>query len=166
MRFRFFAILLLLGVVAAAQPGRVYTSLQQVEDPDEVYILQLRHQRLKTLPAEVLEMHNLEELDLRGNHIALLPDNLCQLRHLRRLELSRNPLTALPATLAQLDSLQELVLWSTYITDLPATFARLDGTLLLLDLRHCPLTLDDQSAIEALLPTPQKLWDYACNCGD
>ena len=161
-----FCLLLLLIQGVRAQPGRVYKSLAEVTDPQQVYILQLRNKRLKSLPQVVLQMVNLRELDLRGNRIALLPDSIARLQHLGRLEVSRNPLMQLPATLPQLKELKELVLWSTYVTDLPPGMETLDDTLELLDLRHCPLTIENQEAIEQQLPSVKKLWDFACNCGD
>ena len=161
-----FCLLLLLIQGAQAQPGRVYKSLTEVTDPQQVYILQLRNKRLKSLPQVVLQMVNLRELDLRGNRIALLPDSIARLQHLERLEVSRNPLMQLPATLPQLKELKELVLWSTYVTDLPPGMETLDDSLELLDLRHCPLTIENQEAIEQQLPSVKKLWDFACNCGD
>lgn len=161
-------VLLFIGVCVGvcAQPDKVYKSLAEVRNPEEVYILQLRNKRLKQLPAEVLSMPNLRELDLRGNRIARLPDSIGSLTHLRRIDLSRNPLMALPASWSALEELEELVLWATYVTSVPETYARLDGVLQLLDLRGCPLTLDDQDAIEKILPNVKKIWDLACNCGD
>ena len=162
----FCLLLLLLTQGAWAQPGRVFKSLAEVDDPQQVYILQLRNKRLKSLPPIVLQMVNLTELDLRGNRITLLPDSIACLEHLQRLEVSRNPLMRLPSSLARLKELKELVLWSTYVTDLPPEMESMDGTLERLDLRHCPLTIENQQAIETLLPSVKKLWDYACNCGD
>ena len=46
----------------------------------------------------------------------------------------------------------------------PPGFAALDATLQLIDMRVCPMTYDDQQAIEALLPSPEKKWDRVCNC--
>lgn len=166
MRIGLLLLVFLAGAVAWGQPDRVYKSLKEVSDPQEVYILQLRGKRLKTLPGEVLKMSNLTNLDLRGNRISILPDSIACLQHLKRLELSRNPLMRLPASMCQMTELAELVLWSTYVTDLPQEFEALDSTLELLDLRNCPLTLDNQEAIETLLPSVKKLWDYACNCSD
>lgn len=159
-------LLFLLMQGAQAQPDRVYKSLTEVTDPQQVYILQLRNKRLKSLPKVVLQMVNLKELDLRGNRIAFLPDSIAHLEHLQRLEVSRNPLMQLPATISQLKELKELVLWSTYVTDLPLGIETLDDTLEVLDLRHCPLTIENQEAIEKQLPSVKKLWDFACNCGD
>lgn len=161
-----FCFCILGSIPAEAQSDRVYKSLKEVTNPNEVYSLQLRSKRLKSIPPIVYEMSNLRELDLRGNRIAQLPDSIARLTHLQRLDLSRNPLMGLPAAMGQMVELKELVLWSTYVTDLPPTFEMLDTNLELLDLRDCPLTLDDQEAITALLPSVKKLWYYACNCGN
>lgn len=166
MRKLLLIMLMALPAVLYAQPDKVYKSLSEVKDPEQVYILRLRHKRLKTLPYQVYTMPNLRELDLRGNHIAALPDSIALLTNLQRLELSRNPIDTLPPAMATMTELRELVLWSTRVTTLPKEFAALDGTLELIDLRSCHLLLDEQQAIEALLPSVKKLWDYACNCPD
>ena len=152
--------------LVGAQPGRVYKSLKDVSDPQEVYALQLRGKRLKAVPSIVYQMNNLRELDLRGNRIAHLSDSIALLTHLQRLDMSRNPLMDLPSSMAEMKELRELVLWSTYVTDLSPSFSQMDESLELLDLRDCPLTLDNQEAIENLLPSVKKLWYYACNCGN
>jgi hypothetical protein len=165
-RLVIFVCFSLLACSALAQEGRVYKSLKEVTDLEAVYSLQLRGKRLKAVPAEVYEMTNLRELDLRGNRIVQLSDSIAQLMHLQRLVLSRNPLRGLPAVMAQMTELRELVLWSTYVTDLPPEFEQLDGVLELLDLRDCPMSQEDQEALEHLLPTVKKLWYYTCNCGE
>lgn len=170
-----------------AQPDKVYRSLSEVKNPEEVYILRLRWKRLQTIPSEVFTFTNLRELDLGRNSIDSLPPEIGRLSHLqklvlsrnlirhlpveigllrelRHLDLNRNPLAGLPEGLAYLPALRELVLWSTNITSLPESFSELDNTLQLLDLRSCSLTYDEQQVIESLLPTPRKLWDQACNC--
>ncbi len=166
MRRLLFAILIVLPVLASAQPDKVYKSLKEVRDPSQVYILQLRGKRLKTLPKQVYGMSNLRELDLRGNRIRVLTDSVALLANLERLVLSRNPIDSLPAAMASMEQLKELVLWDTRVTRLPKELARLDATLELIDLRSCHLLLDEQQAIEELLPSVKKLWDYACNCPD
>lgn len=164
-------LLALLGMVLCcnaldAQEGRVYKSLDEVADVADVYVLQLRNKHLRRVPSQVYQMPNLRELDLRGNKIAYLDDSIALLANLQRLELSRNPLMELPSAMAELPRLRELVLWSTYVNAVPMSFEKLDGRLQLLDLRDCPLMLDDQKAIDAIMPTTKKKWDYACNCTD
>ncbi len=166
MRRLLLIVLMAFPALLVAQPDRVYKSLDEVKDPAQVYILRLRHKRLKTLPSQVYAMPNLRELDLRGNRIAALPDSVALLASLQRLELSRNPIDTLPPAMASMAGLRELVLWDTKVTALPKEFAALDATLELLDLRSCHLLLDEQEAIERLLPSVKKLWDYACNCPD
>ena len=168
LRLRSYIALLLLALpcVVLAQPDRVYKSLDDVRDPDQVYILRLRNKRLKAIPPQVYAMSNLRELDLRGNRIAHLSDSIALLTNLQRLELSRNPLAVLPVTMASMANLRELILWSTLVYALPPEFSKLDETLRLIDLRNCPLSLDDQEVINQLLPTVKKDWYNACNCGD
>lgn len=151
---------------AWSQVDRVYKSLDDVSDPMQVYHLQLHGKHLRHIPSQVYAMTNLHTLDLRGNKISTLSDSIVLLQHLQRLELSRNPLRQIPPALSMLKNLEELILWSTYVTDLPQELAVLDPTLKTLDLRSCPMTLDDQTAIEQLLPSVDKKWNYACNCSD
>lgn len=162
----YIGVMWLLPVALLAQPDRVYKSLKEVSDPAQVYHLQLHGKRLKQVPSAVYAMTNLQTLDLRGNLISRLSDSVALLVHLRRLELSRNPLMELPAAVSQLTELKELVLWSTYVTALPPESVQMDDRLVLLDLRGCPLLLDDQEAIRTQLPSVKILWDYACNCGE
>lgn len=165
LRSLFLVLAMLTATLAAAQPGRIYKSLDEVTDPGEVYILRLRGKHLKAVPSEVFAMTNLRELDLRGNRLTSLPDSIALLRHLERLEASRNPLSALPNEMSQMSQLRELILWDTYVADLPATFELLDATLEVLDLRSCRMSPDEQEAIAKMLPSVKKLWDNACNCG-
>lgn len=152
--------------ILSAQPDRVYRSLEEVADPADVYQLELHRQRLRHIPAEIYQMANLQRLDLRGNRIAEISDSIALLKNLERLELSRNPLRRLPAAMAQMTSLRHLVLWATYVTELPPEWGALDGTLETIDLRKCPLRPADQEAISQLLPAVERIWDFACDCGD
>lgn len=175
------------SVSALAQPDKVYRSLSDVNDPQDVYILHLRWKRLRSIPPEVFTFTNLRELDLGRNNIDSIPPEIGRLSHLQKLvlsrnlirklpieitllyelevlDLNRNPVDELPDGMAYLPALRELILWSTNLTALPATFSELDGTLKTLDMRSCSLSYDEQQAIEALLPTTRKLWDQACNC--
>ncbi len=191
--FRFFTVsVVLLAVVlessfCMAQRDKVYKSLSDVRNLDSVYVLKMNYRRLKTIPPKVFEMRNLrildlgcnfidsippgierlanlEVLDMRRNRIRTIPAQIGQLRKLKRLNMSRNPILDLPDEMSALENMEELVLWCTGVVSFPPSFVALNYTLKLIDLRVCPLTWDDQQAIEQLLPTPRKRWDYVCNC--
>ncbi len=182
-----FVLLLTFAFCASAQKDRVYKSLKEVRNPDSVYILKLNYKRLRQIPPKVFAMHNLrkldlgrnfidsippeigtlvnlEELNLHRNRIRNVPPELGRLTRLRRINLSRNPILELPDAMGNLVNLQELILWCTGIISFPPTFVALNESLKLIDLRVCPLSWDDQQAIEELLPSPRKRWDYVCNC--
>ena len=169
-RLLLFGLLLVAVAPLAAQPDKVYRSLSDVKDPQQVYILHLRWKRLRSIPPEVFTFTNLRELvsflntKPHRNLIRHLPMEIGLLGDLQHVDLNRNPIESLPDEMAYLPSLRELVLWSTNITTIPESFSELDGTLQLLDLRSCSLTYDEQQAIEQILPSTKKRWDQACNC--
>ena len=170
-----------------AQRDRVYKSLKEVRNPDSVYQLRLHFKRLKqippkvftfrnlrsldlgrnfidSIPPEIGQLTNLEQLDLRRNRIKVVPPELGLLTNLKVLNLSRNPILDLPDEMSSLTSLEELLIWCTGVISFPPSFVALNETLRVIDMRVCPLTYDDQQAIEQLLPSPRKRWDYVCNC--
>lgn len=179
--------LLMLSAIIMAQPGKVYRSLSAVKNPEDVYILRLRHERLTQIPSVIFTFTNLRELDLGRNNISQIPPEIVALQnlevlrlgrnnidslpievahmsHLRELDISRNPIIFLPEEMGYMLSLQRLVLWSTPIYSFPESFAELDGHLQYLDMRSCLLSRDEQDSIRALLPSPKIVWDQACNC--
>lgn len=177
----------LIALSSFAQQGKVYKSLKEVRRPDSVYHLQLHYKRLKKIPEKVFEMRNLrildlgrnfidsippeiatltnlEVLDLRRNKIRVVPPEVGRLTSLRQLNLSRNPILDLPDEMSGLTNLEELIIWCTGVVSFPPSFIALDNSLKLIDMRVCPMKWDDQQAIEQLLPSPRKRWDYVCNC--
>lgn len=186
-RFVIWCVCLMCCMSGMAQPGKVYRSVDDIKNPEDVYILRLRGKRLTEIPKEVFACINLKELDLSRNRLSEVPSEIvnlqqlevlrlgrnnidslpievAQLSHLVELDMNRNPLSDLPEAMGYMLSLQRLILWSTAVYSLPDSFAELDTRLQLLDLRSCLLTLDEQHAIRALLPTPRIQWDQACNC--
>jgi hypothetical protein len=180
-------VMLLDGWMAGAQPDRVYRSLDEVQCPDSVFVLQLNRKRLRSIPAEIFTFRNLRVLDLgknridtippqigsltrlevlnmQRNRIRIVPPEVGQLTQLRVLNLNRNPILDLPAEMSALTHLEELIIWCTGVISFPPSFAALNYTLKTIDMRVCPMTWDNQQAIEELLPTPRKRWDYVCNC--
>ena len=188
-RIQFILAILLLACpgLALGQRNKVYKSMKEVRNPDSVYVLKLNYKRLRQIPAKVFEMRNLRELDLgrnfidsipaeigrltrlerfdiRRNRIRTVPPELGRLTNLKYLNLSRNPILELPDELSNLDRLEELVIWCTGVVSFPPSFVALNATLRVIDMRVCPMRWEDQQAIEELLPSPRKRWDYVCNC--
>lgn len=180
-------VMFLICGAAMSQPDKVYKSLKDVKNPEDVYVLKLRYKRLKTIPQEVFSFVNLRELDLGCNFLDTIPPEIANLKHLEvldlernwlhylpkeiggltslvRLDLNRNPLQALPDEMSAMTNLERLVLWSTGVTELPLTFVALDSTLKLIDLRECYLTEEQMTAICELLPNVKKYWNLSCNC--
>ena len=181
------AACLLAATPLTAQRGRCYKSLAEVTNADSVYRLDLSHKKLRSIPEQVLTMSNLRFLNLSYNRIDTLHEGLSNLKHLDTLNLgrnrlrnipewmgrmtsltvlnlNRNPILELPASMAALTNLKHLILWSTGVVSFPPEFAALNYTLKEVDMRVCPMTYDDQEAVERILPSPRKRWDRVCNC--
>jgi small GTP-binding protein len=71
--------------------------------------LDLRDNRLTSLPPEIIKLTNLTYLDLRNNQLTSLPPEIIKLTNLTFLNLSYNQLTSLPPeTLAQWDNVKAI----------------------------------------------------------
>lgn len=180
-------VALFMGCSLFAQPDKVYTSLQDVKNSKDVYQLKLVYKRYRkippvvftfenlrsldlsknsidSLPPDIANLKNLEKLNLGRNHLRTIPPEVGQLVQLKEVNFSRNPLLELPESMGNLENLEKLVLWSTGIISFPPTFVQLNSSLKFIDMRVCPMSYDDQQAIEDLLPNPRKQWDHVCNC--
>lgn len=82
--------------------------------------LDLRNNKLKTVPEELGECAELRELFLSSNELTTLPDNIGGLLHLEVLHVQKNALTALPDTLSSCVDLDELDASFNKIAVLPA----------------------------------------------
>lgn len=167
---------------------KIYTSLEEaLKEPLSVKKLQLKKQKLKEFPTEILQLENLEYLDLSNNKISEIPKGIGSLKHLRtlklhknafltfpevltnldsleNLDLSRNPIDEVPEPISNLQNLKELVLWSTYVVKLPTNMSDMQSHLQLLDLRNIRLTREEQREILQLLPKIKIRMDKTCNC--
>lgn len=89
-------------------------------------ILDLSFRDLQTLPEEALLGHrNLTGLNLRGNRLRTLPEVLANVRSLRYLNLACNALDVVPAVIASLRELEVLILDENQIRTLPRGLFRL-----------------------------------------
>ena len=80
---------------------------------------------LKTLPLELLSLHNLRKLDISGNPLESIPDVVTQLLHLEELILIRVVLTEIPDAITKLTNLRELYLGNNYLTEIPDAIVKL-----------------------------------------
>ena len=87
--------------------------------------LNLSFCRLKSLPAEIRELTNLNSLILGGNQLKALPEEIVKLTSLQVLFLSENQLEALPEEIGKLTSLQVLFLSENQLEALPEEIGKL-----------------------------------------
>lgn len=81
---------------------------------------------LTTLPPEILQLENLEELDLSNNGFIDLPTVVLSLEKLKKLNLRFNRLQQLPAEINQLKQLQELEICLNNFQSLPSELGELE----------------------------------------
>ncbi len=99
----------------------------QLNDQQQVIGLGLYQCNLSELPAEIVQLQNLQELYLRSNNLSELPAEIGQLQNLQELYLDSNNLSELPAEIVQLQNLQELDLRSNKLSELPAEIGQLQN---------------------------------------
>lgn len=155
-------ICILCGENVFSQNG-YFTSLQQaMQSPDSVISLNLKKQKIKEFPMEILQMKNIERLDLSRNYIKEIPPQISELKHLHYVNFAQNYLTALPEEMAQLP-LDTLILWDNQIREFDESFSQTN--LKLLDIRAILMTRKEQKAIKKIFPNTKIKKDHPCNCG-
>ena len=191
----FIFVLLLLPITAVfAQPEDsfrdvpVWTDLKvALENPRAVRRLSLTKTNLRTVPPEVFDLYNLEELDLSKNQIKDLPPEIGNLKKLRFLDVSKNKLEELPKEIGQLSnleilmagknnmyrlpdeigncsSLESLSLWDNNLSGLPTTLKGL-SSLKEVDLRVTLFSDAAKAIIKEMLPGVNVQFSNECNCG-
>lgn len=174
---------------AALASARVYTSLQQaLTEPLKVYRLHLIHQKLDSIPEEVFQFKNLQELDLSKNRIKNVSERLGELQYLQRLNLSRNRIEILPASIGKLVNLKKLIanqnvitaipvqignlkklevldLWSNELSFFPEQLADIKDNLRKMDLRAILINGAEQERIQNMLPNTKIHFSPDCKCG-
>lgn len=167
---------------------RTFRSLEKaLENPDQVYRLDLSGQKLKEVPEGVFQLKNLNALDLSNNKLKELPERLqelkhmqefrasrnkltevpksiCRFIHLKRLDLSRNALTALPKCVGALHELVSLDLWDNDLADFPEEMANMRA-LRFMDLRAIQFEVPEMEHLQSLLPSTKIFFSQPCNCG-
>jgi Leucine-rich repeat (LRR) protein len=168
---------------------KLYTSLKEaLQNPEQVYRLNLKLPRkCDSIPEEVFQLTNLQELRLTGCHLNIinrnigklqslrflhlnrnnlvrLPEEFTQLTHLVLLDISRNPLMELPESMGNMKSLEMIDAWDTQLFVLPESIAQLAETLKVIDLRQVPLKDSEHVTMQQLLPQTSIPYSYYCDC--
>ena len=166
---------------------QIYTSLEQaLKNPQKVYKLSLRKNKLKKLPPEIItltnlrfldlsknkivvipagigELKNLQQLILSRNHIETLPKEIGNLKNLKYLNINQNDLMSLPSEMAELENLESLDLWSNNIDAFPQEMRKLKK-LKTLDLRVIYMNEEKQKKIQAQFPNTKIYFSNSCKC--
>lgn len=166
---------------------KVYKSLSAaLQNPDSVYILELKGKKLKEIPEGVFKLPKLVVLDLSRNKIKVLPESISQLSNLIELDLTNNKLKALPSSIGKLTKLRKLALNRNVIEELPAEIGQMKslefielwdnelGTLpeeikelhnlRSLDLRGILFSEEQHKHFFELLPKTEIYMSPSCNC--
>jgi Leucine-rich repeat (LRR) protein len=100
--------------------------LQILDKRYSIRILDLRYNRLTTLPPEVAQLNAVQILILHGNRLESLPPEMGQWQTLQKFYLSDNELSSVPLSLGDLSELQVLELTGSGL-DIPSDVRR-EGT--------------------------------------
>jgi len=132
----------------------VYDLNEALANPDKVFKLSLENQGLKSLPAEIGSLKNLQVLNLSENKLKTLPPEIGSLTKLQSLTLYNNKVQTLPNEVRNLRSLELLYLGKNRITFMPLWMGGL-GRLKRLDLSLNPVTPAEVSMVRNMLPRAQ-----------
>lgn len=166
----------------------VYTNLSTaIKNPEKVYRLSLKKQKLRNIPESVFLLTNLQELNISRNKIKEIPKKIAQLKNLEKLDassnkidtvhaeigelvnikelnLSQNFISYLPSSIGNLNKMVLLDLWKNYISVFPPEISNLQKTLKVVDLRVNIIKDDEQEEISNLLPETKIYFSVDCNC--
>jgi internalin A len=87
--------------------------------------IDLARKGIKSLPAEIGQLRNLEWLNLSANQLTSVPKELGQLTSLTGLWMGVNQLTSVPKELGQLTNLERLSLYENRLTSVPKELGQL-----------------------------------------
>ncbi len=80
---------------------------------------------IKTIPSELGDLHNLQELDIWSENIQEIPESIGALKSLKKLDIGRYKQESLPESIGMLDALEELKINSQAITKIPESIGNL-----------------------------------------
>lgn len=167
----------------------IFTNLQEaLKNPEQVYKLNLRKQKLKKIPNEINHFNNLVWLDVSKNKITYLDSTFNKLEQLKYLNVSKNGMQLIDHSLGNLSSLEYLIInqnnlkslpkeigqlkklkyidaWSNEFGDLPKELNDCEN-LKIIDLRVILFTESKQKELIGRYPNIKLLMSPGCNCGN
>lgn len=115
--------------------------------------LVLSNNRLKTLPSEIGQLADLEELYLNNNQLeGSLPGEIRKMPNLRILDVRYNNMTGIPAEIGQLKNLTTLNYSYNSLDTFPNEIANLKDNLKTLDISNNRYSQDSINELKRLLP--------------
>ena len=90
-----------------------------------ITILNLSYNELTSIPSEIGNLHNLQELYLSVNKLTSIPSEIGNLHRLKAFSLSKNKLTSIPSEIGNLHHLKYLFLNNNNLTSIPSEIGNL-----------------------------------------
>ncbi|AHM60308.1 Miro domain-containing protein [Flammeovirgaceae bacterium 311] len=106
---------------------KVYTSFTEaLQEPQEVYRLDISGLELKEIPKAIVKLVNLQELDLSHNRLSELAAPIASLQNLEYIDLGYNNFKSIPAGLDELRNLKHLNLKGNKISGFNNSLTKLN----------------------------------------
>ncbi|MFA6394131.1 MAG: leucine-rich repeat domain-containing protein [Patescibacteria group bacterium] len=119
----------------------------------------LSNNRIKSLPSEIGELTDIEELYLDGNELTgALPGEIRKMSELKILDAHNNGLTGIPAEIGQLKNLQVINFSGNKIDTMPDEIGNIKGNLEVLNISGNGYSSDAIRKIEDMLPDTQVIF--------
>lgn len=187
MPARFFLLTSALLFVASSGFCQKFKNLETaLKSPEKVTTLELRKDKLTSIPSEILAFKNLEILDLSNNQIsevkvdlsvltklhtiilsknklARFPMEFSSIPNLKILGLDRNPIDSIPDAIIQFRALEQLDLWDCDIEYVSLEILNMPN-LSYLDLRNTYFKSEELKWISEGSKTIELKSTYGCNC--
>jgi len=169
--------------------AKVYTSLESaLQNRELVLRLDLSKQKLMSVPDELFQLTNLQELRLnkcriiqfperfselpslqilqcQHNEIESIPHSICAVTHLKVLDLADNLIELIPDEIDRLAELETLALWDNPINYYPERLTEMQK-LRVLDVLNNAMSRDTQERLKSGLPNCKIIMSPPCPCMD
>ena len=106
--------------------------------------------KVKSLPATIANLHNLQELDLGRNRLKSVPAEIGNLKNLKKLGLDYNDIHEIPSSFGELSNLKKLSVCSNGGIKLPESLSKISGLKIAMGNNY--LKLKDQDELRRRFP--------------